>query len=323
MLTGMKIRLFLTIAAVASTGGLALWMFLENSALREKLAEAEARTATGARSPQPRAQSGHPTAQSDKGQGAGGARNIAAQPDSKSRSLIPMRQPAAIQADEPAPALPFTVTGNPDGSVTLTDPATGKSFQTSVADMQRLTTEANAAVLAHTIGRPHGPSWTPGQAAGAPDTKEAGDYSTAWAPAAQDGGREWLQVKYDRAVELSEIVIHETYNPGAVSRVVAVLPGGGERVIWEGTASTEEGIVERALPVPPGIRSDQIRVELDTARVPGWNEIDAVEIIGRDGTRQWATESTASSYYGQSWSEKGRTGAASLEGELESLRIIR
>ena len=51
--------------------------------------------------------------------------------------------------------------------------------------------------------------------------------------------------------------------------------------------------------VPPGITAQSIRVYLDTAKVPGWNEIDAVELIGRDGTRQWAKSATASSTYAQ------------------------
>jgi len=66
--------------------------------------------------------------------------------------------------------------------------------------------------------------------------------------------------------------------------------------------------------VPPGIRSDKLRVELDTKRVAGWNEIDAVELIGSDGTRQWATESTASSYYGES-----RTSGLAAQGVSTSL----
>jgi hypothetical protein len=56
-----------------------------------------------------------------------------------------------------------------------------------------------------------------------------------------------------------------------------------------------------------------VRVYLDTAKVPGWNEIDAVELIGRDGTRQWAVSATASSTYAQ-----GREQAAhGFGGELE------
>ena len=45
----------------------------------------------------------------------------------------------------------------------------------------------------------------------------------------------------------------------------------------------------------------EIRIELDTAvnKKPrrGWNAIDAVELVGRDGSRQWAAEAEASSTY--------------------------
>ena len=37
---------------------------------------------------------------------------------------------------------------------------------------------------------------------------------------------------------------------------------------------------------------------LDTNRAPGWNEIDAVELLGPGG-RQWASDARASSNYGQ------------------------
>jgi len=40
-------------------------------------------------------------------------------------------------------------------------------------------------------------------------------------------------------------------------------------------------------------------VYLDRRRVPGWNEIDAVELVGRDGSRQWATSAIASSSYAE------------------------
>jgi hypothetical protein len=33
--------------------------------------------------------------------------------------------------------------------------------------------------------------------------------------------------------------------------------------------------------------------------VPGWNEIDAVELIGRDGSHQWAKQASASSTYAE------------------------
>ena len=169
----------------------------------------------------------------------------------------------------------------------------------SAAELREFSSSAESTMQAAMTKLPGGPSWSPGRAAGPPDTANHGDYSTAWASQSPDGGKEWLQVKYPESVEIGEINIHETYNPGAISKVSALMPDGTERVIWEGTMNTEEGVVERAVKVPPGVRSDQIRIELDTSRVPGWNEIDAVEIVGRDGRRQWGQESTASSYFGQ------------------------
>ena len=73
--------------------------------------------------------------------------------------------------------------------------------------------------------------------------------------------------------------------------------GGG------GSASKkrEEGAgvapVERVFPVSGAISASGVRVYLDTQRVPGWNEIDAVELVGRDGSRQWAAHARASSSF--------------------------
>ena len=40
-----------------------------------------------------------------------------------------------------------------------------------------------------------------------------------------------------------------------------------------------------------------VRIVLDTTRSAGWNEIDAVELVGPQG-RAWASEARASSSYG-------------------------
>ena len=42
-----------------------------------------------------------------------------------------------------------------------------------------------------------------------------------------------------------------------------------------------------------------VKLYLDSAGVPGWNEIDAVELVGRDGSHQWARSATASSTYAE------------------------
>ena len=52
--------------------------------------------------------------------------------------------------------------------------------------------------------------------------------------------------------------------------------------------------------MPGGITARGAKVYLDTKRVPGWNEIDAVALTDRAGARHWAEQASASSSYGGS-----------------------
>ena len=142
-------------------------------------------------------------------------------------------------------------------------------------------------------------SWGPEQATGEPDTLEAGDISTAWAPLEQDAGEEWLRLEYDRAVDIAEVRVRETHNPGAISKVTALLANGTEVTLWEGVEPAAAAPVEMAFRVPDTVNAKSVKVYLDTKRVPGWNEIDAVQLVGRDGTRQWAAQASASSTYAE------------------------
>jgi len=143
-------------------------------------------------------------------------------------------------------------------------------------------------------------SWGPEQMVGAPNTTEAGDYSTAWAPKTSRGaGEEWIHLGYDNTVEVAQVNVRETYNPGAISKIAAVLPSGQETVLWEGVEPASQAPVNMSFSVPAGVPASQIKVYLDRRRVPGWNEIDAVELVGRDGSRQWATSAMASSSYAE------------------------
>jgi len=143
-------------------------------------------------------------------------------------------------------------------------------------------------------------SWGPEQVLGPPDTQEAGDIPTAWAPKSSNGaGEEWLHVNYDRAVDIAEINVRETHNPGAISKITALLPTGQEIVLWEGIEPPAQPPVNMKFTVPPGVRAQSVKVYLDRQRVPGWNEIDAVELVGGDGSRQWASSATASSSFAE------------------------
>ncbi len=89
-----------------------------------------------------------------------------------------------------------------------------------------------------------------------------------------------MKLDYEKVTNLAEVRVRETYNPGAVSKVTAFLPDGREVTILEGVEP-----VDRRFVVPYSLQASSAKAYLDTRRVPGWNEIDAVELIGRNSSR--------------------------------------
>ena len=81
-------------------------------------------------------------------------------------------------------------------------------------------------------------NWGSEQAEGEPDTPEAGDQVTAWASATADGQKEWLLCAYENERKQAEIVVHETYNPGAIYKITVVDGDGKETLAWEGEDPT-------------------------------------------------------------------------------------
>jgi hypothetical protein len=153
-----------------------------------------------------------------------------------------------------------------------------------------------AAVAAQPVKKVEAPAWAAAQAAGPPDAG-VGDDPKAWASLQADAGAEWLELRYEKAVHVARVVIHENENPGAIARVVAFDAAGGEVVLWEGVEPARQKPAKFEVKPARTARTDRLRIELDTTRVPGWNEIDAVQLVGADGSTQWAVAATASSSY--------------------------
>jgi hypothetical protein len=122
--------------------------------------------------------------------------------------------------------------------------------------------------------------WSAMQATGKPDTFVAGDARTAWASREADAGDEWLELGYENAVTPTRVRVHETFNPGAVVKIEGRDEKLGWRVLWQGREPTREGARWLEVDAAPGGAIRAIRLTLDSAGVAGWNEIDAVELIG-------------------------------------------
>lgn len=126
-------------------------------------------------------------------------------------------------------------------------------------------------------------SWSAQQATGAPDTPEAGDNATAWAAASADTAVETLALVYAQPVIPTGIEIHESFNPGAVVKIEVLDPNTDAWVVvWEGVADTagEEMAVFSPELTPANFATDQVRLTIDEPQFLGWNEIDAVKLIG-------------------------------------------
>ncbi len=149
----------------------------------------------------------------------------------------------------------------------------------------------------------HGRAWGPEQATGAPDTliKERGDAKTAWASLTEDKQQEWLKLEYEDSIDAVSVLIYETFNPGAVTKVVSTNATGQEKTLWEGkdpgySHKTKEISVSE-LPLNNGSGTRTIKLYIDSVQYKGWNEIDAVGLKDKNGKVHWAVNATASSAY--------------------------
>jgi len=142
-------------------------------------------------------------------------------------------------------------------------------------------------------------SWSGWQATGAPDSPMNGDSALAWCPATADSQREWLLLDYPQTTTPREVQIYENYAPGAVNRVTVFNENGDEIEAWKGqdptAASNAAGISK--IPINLPINTKRVKIFIDSQKVPGWNEIDAVGLVDEMGNTQWASDVQDSSSY--------------------------
>jgi hypothetical protein len=127
------------------------------------------------------------------------------------------------------------------------------------------------------------PEWSASQATGAYDTTRCGDYQTAWATAGSDS-EEWLELKFPVAVYVTGVDIYQSFNPDQVVKVELIAPLDQAEIIYTGVPTQ----VDQPCPCVLQVRSDKTEERYDTVRITidqsvlglGWNQIDAVQLIG-------------------------------------------
>lgn len=139
------------------------------------------------------------------------------------------------------------------------------------------------------------PGWHAMQACGAPDADPKRDDPKAWAPRSSECGLQWIELSYATPMNADRIAIHETCAPGAIQEVHVRTQGGEWQLVQRAdrTASSHPLTIE--FPMIASVSG--VKLVLDTDRVSGWNEIDAVQLLG-PGEMQWARNARASSTFG-------------------------
>jgi hypothetical protein len=128
------------------------------------------------------------------------------------------------------------------------------------------------------------PEWGASQAVGSPDVPGCGDYQFAWASAASDSIAT-LEVSFSRAVYPLEIFIHESFNPDQVVKVEVLNPDtGAYYTVLQKNPVQIDRPCPYVLDVVVGsidFKTDRVRITVDQSQLGlGWNEIDAVQLIG-------------------------------------------
>lgn len=145
--------------------------------------------------------------------------------------------------------------------------------------------------------RPRGPE----QATGEPNTPQLGQFSTAWASREADNQSEWLIAEFATPVVASAVKVCESHNPGAINKITAFGLDGKEVQIWAGEAAplAATAVVVNQKEFPRPLKTNRVKIYLDSPRVPGWNEIDAIGLIELGGAVQWASAVACSSTYSE------------------------
>lgn len=125
--------------------------------------------------------------------------------------------------------------------------------------------------------------WSAEHATGAPDTERCGDYQTAWATAASDSVST-LVLTYTQPVYPQAVRVYQSFNPDQVSQIRVFGEENQAGTVYEAEPEQVDQPCPFILTVPVNgidFRINRLEVTVDQSVLGlGWNQIDAVELIG-------------------------------------------
>ena len=128
----------------------------------------------------------------------------------------------------------------------------------------------------------NGQQYRGNQALGKPNKlPQAESGASAWRPAQEDDGEQWIKVGFEQPAPIRQVAVAENFGAGCISKILAYDPDGKEYLlsINPETAPPAAGKMwHLVLKSPTAYAVAALKVVLNTQRVAGYNEIDAVGV---------------------------------------------
>jgi len=177
----------------------------------------------------------------------------------------------------PAPGAGKSPTSQPGKTPSAVRPP---ATQAAVSEPQEIRQWAVSAKASSSYGET---SWGPMQATGAPNVTNCADNDMAWA-SKDSTTLEWIELSYDVAVVPTKINIHQSYNPSQVVEVDLISTDGTTYVAWQGKPESVAYCPDEmtiTIDLEEKFLANKVVVIVDQSILSlGWNEIDAVELLG-------------------------------------------
>ena len=127
--------------------------------------------------------------------------------------------------------------------------------------------------------------FSPEKVLGEPNAMPLGEVSNdAWIPA-KDGSNEHIEVRFARSVQAQQVTVVENFNPGSITKIELVDTQGNQHEVYQNGNPGSLPVAFRTLQVtfkPEKYRTIGVVVTMNTAKVAGVNQIDAIGVANVD-----------------------------------------
>ena len=123
-------------------------------------------------------------------------------------------------------------------------------------------------------------SYSASQATGEPNVQTYSTTPQAWSSKTPDSGIEWLELTFAKPVRANAVRVRESSGSGALIKIEVFDEKGVSHTVWSGADSTKELNYLIAEFPKTAFMTSRVKLTLATNVVGGWNQIDAVQLVG-------------------------------------------